>query len=959
MADAADGHKRLVLVSGEPGIGKTRLAAELARHAHTEGANILFGRCDEEALLSYQPFVEALRFYVAGADAAVLLEQLGRGGGEVARIVPELLDRIPDLGEPIRGQAEEERYRLFDGVTTLIEAASQEMPLVLVVDDIHWADRPTLLLLRHLVRSAEPCRLLLIGTYRETELDRTHPLMAVLADLQRETAYERLALRGLDEGETDALLQSLAPHAVTETSTALTRAVLQETEGNPFFLHQIVQHYKEAGVLCEAGDGTWVTTAVTAQELGISQATREVVGHRLLRLSAAANTILQRAAVLGQDFAVELLERIVPIEPEALSDALDEAVTAGLVEVASQEEGTYRFSHPLFRETLYSELNALRRTRAHRQIAEALEESGAAQRGERLAELAYHFAEATPGSQSTKVVEYARLAGEHAMGAAAHEQAAIHFERALEALGPSEERERCEVLVQLGEAQTSAGAAQDARAALDRAIGIARRLGLAHQFAHTVRAIMGPRFGCPYEGLASPELVELHHEALALIGPEPTVERFELLENLRELHRAAFQPELLHECAREALEVAATLGDELSPAGSLFLEASELSTANRFDEAARVFLQAVRAISDQEAPAFELHLRQQLVMSLLVVGDMAEHDRQLAVYQRRTAELRSPSEHAWAQLLMPATRAIDRGDFARAEKLIAEADARTEELRSAFLRVMVLAPRSQLDFVQGHWDSLGRSIEQFRAGGNNLPAMAWHDASGLRPEEARGEFRELAAKGFIVGNPYAAASQTAMAADTCAMLGEREYAVQLYEMLLPLGHLFHVTIFQVFGSNQRALGRLAALMERWEKAEEHFEEALAMEERIGHRPALVWTRADYAAMLLQRNRGDDRGRARELASLAHEEAERMGMAPLAERARPSLGREAFPDGLTEREVDVLRLIAEGLSNRQIAEELVLSVRTVERHSTTLYGKIGASGRAAATAYAIREGLTKP
>ena len=382
--DAADGQKRLVLISGDPGIGKTRLALGFAAEAHASGANVLFGRCDEEPLTPYQPFVEALRYYVAGTAVDSLRDQLGRGGADVARIVPELRELLPDLGESVRGEGEDERYWLFEAVVGLLETLSSDDPLVLVLDDIHWADKPTLLLLTHLIRHQTPCRLLVLGTYRGTELARTHPLGDVLAELQREEAHERLPLAGMDEPVIRALLESVAPSEDAAAVSALAVGLRDQTAGNPFFLHQMIDHYKETGVLRES-DGLWTADLQAAAGPGVPQGVREVVGRRLSRLSDSANAILPRAAILGQEFAVELLERIGGIDPEALSDALDEAVTAGLVEVASREQGTYRFSHPLFRETLYSELNALRRTRAHRQVAETLEELSATHPGERLA----------------------------------------------------------------------------------------------------------------------------------------------------------------------------------------------------------------------------------------------------------------------------------------------------------------------------------------------------------------------------------------------------------------------------------------------------------------------------------------------------------------------------------------------------------------------------------------------
>ena len=303
--ETVDGTRRVVLVSGEPGIGKTRLVTELVKTAHEQGALLLWGRCDEELDVPYQPFAEALRHYVHLVPADRLRGELGPLGGELTRIVPDLEHLVPGLAEPVRTEAETERHRLFEAVSDLLEAIGQTTPIVLVLDDVHWADKPSLLLLRHLLRRLTPMRLLVLATYRDTDLDRSHPLSEVLADLRREPGCERLDLQGLDAGEVTDFMEQAAGHGLEESGLALAEAVHRETQGNPFFVGEVLRHLAESGLIVQH-DGRWVSD-FTLDDVGIPEGIREVVGRRLSRLSDDANTALSVAAVIGPEFDADLV----------------------------------------------------------------------------------------------------------------------------------------------------------------------------------------------------------------------------------------------------------------------------------------------------------------------------------------------------------------------------------------------------------------------------------------------------------------------------------------------------------------------------------------------------------------------------------------------------------------------------------------------------------------------------
>ena len=305
--ETAEGARRAVLVSGEPGIGKTRLVTEAVRAAHDHGSIVLWGRCDEDLSVPYGPFAEALRHYVSVTPPDQLRAEVGALGGELVRIVPDITSRVPGLAEPMVADAETERFRLFDAVGDLLSEISAASPVVLVLDDLHWADKPSLVLLRHLLRSATPMRLLVVATYRDTDLDRSHPLADVLGDLRREPGVDRLDLHGLDEDEITGFMANVAGHELTEGGLDLAHAVYTETEGNPFFVGEVLRHLSESGAIVQDDDGRWTTSGPVA-DFGIPEGVREVVGRRLSRLSDAVNRALTVASVIGPTFDLATIE---------------------------------------------------------------------------------------------------------------------------------------------------------------------------------------------------------------------------------------------------------------------------------------------------------------------------------------------------------------------------------------------------------------------------------------------------------------------------------------------------------------------------------------------------------------------------------------------------------------------------------------------------------------------------
>ena len=473
---ARAGRRRLALVAGEPGIGKTRLMSELALLAQRDGT-VLYAGCQEEALVSYQPFVEALRHYARNAEVDWSRVALGAGAGELALMVPELAAALPSEAAAPAADPETRRYLLFEAVSTLLTAVSQGAPLLLVLDDLHWADRATLHLLRHTIRSSQEAPLLIVGAYRDAEIGPEHPLADLLADLRRDRLFERVSLDGLDEGGVSELIALHAGHAAP---AALVGTVHEHTEGNPFFVEEVMRHLIETGVLFERG-GRW-SSALTADEIGVPEGVREVLGGRLGRLSEGCRATLAAAAVLGREFRFETLRAMDVAEEEALIAALEEAVEAQLVVEVEGAGATHGFTHALVREALYGDLSGPRRQRVHARAAAALEETA----GEPpIAALALHYRLAGAAGDPEKAVSYSLRAGAEAGEISAWEEAAAHWEGALAVMAGvhGRERERAELDLVLGDLLGVAGDVGRQIACLEEALALFEGLGDAERTA--------------------------------------------------------------------------------------------------------------------------------------------------------------------------------------------------------------------------------------------------------------------------------------------------------------------------------------------------------------------------------------------------------------------------------------------------------------------------------------------
>jgi class 3 adenylate cyclase len=895
LSEAAAGDLRVALIAGEPGVGKTRLAAELAGRAHAEGALVVAGRCDEDMGVPYQPFVEALRHFTDHTPDGDLSDRLGCHRSELLRLVPELTERLPELPAPLRSDPDTERFRLFDAVADWLTVVSQDRPSLLVLDDLQWAAKPTLLLLRHVIRSSRRMRLLIIGTYRDTELGETHPLVELRADLRPQAGVERFTLSGLDRAGVAALMEQSAGHDLDEDDLALARAIWAETEGNPFFVREVLRHLADVGAV-ENREGRWATR-LPLNEIGIPEGVREVVGRRLSRLSKEANRALRIAAVVGPEFELPVIQVAGCLDEEELLSSLEEAIHARLVMEVPGLTSRHRFAHVLVRDTLYRELSSARRLSLHRQVAEAIETVHANRLDDLLPALAHHYSAAAGSGSSAKAMDYARRAGDQAMAQLAFETAAAQYEQALRCLDsatgtPADGDVRCAVLLRLGEAQVRCGDAR-ARATYLSAADLAR----AREDAESLtRAAFGIADIPEWTGRVNWTNVHLLEEVIDALGEQPTALRAVALGRLASmLYYAPSSFERREALSAEAVSIARRLGDPLALAACLHTRNSALWTAGGALQrlaAGREIALLAEAGGDLEL-ALSGHAWCQT--ALLELGDMAAFDTELDAYDK-IAECLGQARYRWYAHSRRAMRALLTGDLDTGERLAREAlalggECANPDAMDVFLSQMWVVCQERPNAEARELFAVQARLRQEQLGADNVVTLAYRAGIAALQEPSNQESRteiatclaSLTANGLQFLHALVIAG---VLAAPVARLGDRNGAMILYDLLLPLaGTNCQVTGSVVFlGAYDYHLGLLATALQRWEDAERHFGRAAAVHERLGARAYLARTWLEWARMLAARRRLEDGERIRELLLLTLARARELGLTNVERRA---------------------------------------------------------------------------
>ena len=896
------GGRRAALLGGEPGIGKTRLATALAEAAHADGAIVLAGRCDEDLGVPFQPFVEALQHYAAHAAAP----RLGRFGGELARLVPEISEMIPGLAPPLRSDPETERFRLFDAVAAWLADVSAEAPVLLVIDDLHWAAKPTFLLLRHVLRSPEPVRLLVVVTYRDSELGRGHPLTEFLADLRRLDGVERFPLTGLDRAGVSAFIEAAAGHRLSEADDGLPAAVWAETEGNPFFVAEVLRHLTETGGV-EQRDGRWVVTA-PVDALGIPEGVREVVGRRLTRLSQAANWALTIGAVAGLEFEPAVVRVAADLAEDDLIAALEEAVGARLLSEVRGAGPRYRFAHALVRATLYDGLSGPRRVAVHRRMAEAIEAVHRRALDDHLPALAHHCARAVvPGEDDSaaRAVDYAARAGERALAQLAHDEAVAYYRQALKLLddaggGGAEpgdgEGRRLELLIGLGEAQRRAGDPEH-RATLLDAADRARRRGDADALARAALANCRPGYVSAAASLDAERVATLEAALQAIddrAGPTATTDpatmavRARLLAGLGlqlvygDIHRrrrVAASDEAL--ALARALDDPATLAQVL--ASRFYAINAPATLQERLTETAELL--SLAETTDDPQARFVAHWQRARVT--LEAGDLTS--------------ARVHADAAWAvadQLGQPAFRCMAlwtrfgqvllAGRLDDAERLNRETLAVGTAGGQSDIGIFDATQRFMLRFEQGRLDGMEAEIIAIAERAVVIPGMwsfvALIHCEGGRQQQAREALSPIAARGYDLPEDAVGLGLRHLAAEVVHQLGDHAGAAALLDQLAPYPEVFSVIAGISVGCTAYFLGLLEATLGRIDVAVSHFSAAASRYENVGAPAHLGRTQVAWARALLARRAPGDAGQAQALLTAAVTAARELGFVSVERRA---------------------------------------------------------------------------
>ena len=886
ISDITEGGVGLVLVSGEPGIGKTRLSAEASRAAHGAGKIVLYGRCDEELGIPYQPFVEALRHYIEAAPQDLLDRFAARYGGDLARLIPGLAERAAWLSTPATSDPEAECYLLFEAVLRLLEVASAEAPLVLVLDDLHRADRNTLLLIRHAVESTARLRLLMIASYRHSDIQPGHALPEFVAALSGDPATDRLRLGGLDDAELGCLVAELAGPGLDDRGESLVRWLRRETDGNPFFTDAMLRHLVDSGAIARE-DGGW-TLRTEIEDLKPPESVIEVIQHRVDRLGDHVQRTLSSAAVIGREFDLGLLAATLGEPEEAVLTALEQAAAAALIVEVPGRPGRFTFVHALVGHGVYEGLGVTRRARLHRTVAEQIEARCGPDPGDRLPELATHWLAAHVPAEADRTIEFARRAGDHALEHLAPDEAVRWFEQALALASEAgiDERRRVDLLIRLGVAERQAGDFRF-RSTLLEAAGLAERLG--DRDALVRAALANNRGDRAVSGRVDRDRLRVLDRALSAAGAGDSSARAKLLGTLGLEWNFGGGWEQQLAFSDDALATARRLADPATLAAVLALRHETIrlphTLGERLENTAE-HLQIAESLGDPTQIGFAALWRTRASWE---AGDLAEVDRCMAV----VTELAGVHPYLrWSAATHLSYRHLLAGRIDEAERATMEAFRLGETIGQLDAGAFLAGQLMMVRWDQGRLGELGPMLEGVVRDFPGLPAfrgalaLAYCEAG--RPDQGRELLEREAASGFAAFryDPLWLCALLLLG-EVCHQLGDGPRAGALYERLAPWRDQLGFSGVSLFGSVSHYLGQLAITAGRLDAAEGDLAEAAATHERLGAPVLLARTRLATARLLVERAHSGDLDRASALTEEALAVGARLGAGGLIARASRS------------------------------------------------------------------------
>ena len=887
LSRALKGSGGLLLIGGEPGIGKTRLAEETASEATGRGLAVLSGHSYEMAGASpYVPFVEIVEAALAGADSpdAFRDQVLGDAAPEVARLVPRLRRLFPDLPPPLDLPPEQERRYLFTCLGDVFGRLAAARPTLVVLDDLQWADEPTLLFLEHLAPQLPGLALLVVGTYRDVEVGR--PLALTFEDLHRRRLAERLELGGMTEAETGEVVRALAGQ---EPPAPLVEGLHAETEGNPFFLEEVFRHLAEEGRLFDA-DGRFRSDTDLAA-LDVPEGVRLVIGRRLERLSADAQRLLAAAAVAGRVFSFRLLQALADLGPDGVLDVVDEAERAMLVRERRGEE-EFLFAHELIRQTLVASLSSPRRRRAHLRAAQAMIEVWAERLGEQAAQIAHHLVEAGEEADPGQVLTYSLLAGQRALDTSAYEEALAHLERAAELEAVAAPRQRAELFFALGSANRRLGHWEAAVAAWQRSMEEYEALGDHEAVGRTCLEV---GFNLAWANRIT-ESVATYQRGLAALAEKVSADRARLLARLSVPLSYGGDPVAGDAMLAEALQLTDELGDEALRGFVLGEKSCALQASMRLVDLAAAGVEGaeiMRASGDLWGTATALGF---VEMSLVHCGRFADAitvGDELLPLAERIGNYPALFVHGRARGILEFAR---HGDLDALDEFCRWDVDFSQRTIVAFIG-HAYSWLGLAAFLRGDWEAAGGWFERGAAQPPPvLPGFCWGSwfrylAAAGRRDEALAFFEEKQPLLPVPGRPNTWTAWTLLTAFTEGLyiLGERERPAAWYPLLVEASGT-GVVLTSYFEGRllERVAGMAAAAGQDWEVAERHFQLALHQADELPHQLERLETRHFYAEMLAERDGPGDLDRARTLLEEAVDGFTRLRMPRHAEMTRASL-----------------------------------------------------------------------
>jgi class 3 adenylate cyclase len=830
---ARDGARQVVTLSGEPGIGKSRLAGYSAHRAHAQGAAVCWGTCSEDLAVPYEPWIKVCSQLVEHAPAELLERHAERHGGELRRLASDLARRLEDPPAPQSSDPETERYLLFSAVAGLLGEVAETVPMCLVLDDFHWADSQSVALLKHVARTIEQGALEVIVTYRDSDLGKDHPLSAVLADLRRIEGVQRIALHGLGAEEVAQIMTAVAGHELDQDGIELAEQIAEETDGNPFFVAEVLRGLLESGaVVLDETTARWSVDRSSA--IALPESVREVIERRVERLGDQTREVLTLAAVIGRAFDLQLLGALLDIEESALLDHLEAAVAASLLAESDERLGQFRFAHALVNQTLYEGLGATRRARIHHRVAEALEELTGEDPGDRLSQLALHWRLAAVSVDKAKAADYAVRAGQRALQSLAPTEALTLFGDAVELMGEGGSAERCRALIGLGESQLQTGDAAY-RETLLEAARIASALQDAELAAQA--ALANSRGDASVHGAVDDERVAAIERAIELDDPPNPGRRARLL--ALQAMELEWDPDFERRwaLAEEAISLARGAGDPRTLAEVL----RAALFACRSPETLELRIGLSRELSDCAAAvqdrAFQFLAYNNEFHVHVELGELARAKAALEQLELIADELGQPTMK-WFTTWHAAAWELMHGDIATGERLSERAFEVGQEAGEADAVMIYGAQLAFTRVYEGRGEEIIAMLEQsvaawprigaFRAGAASV--LCWLD----RRVEAAEILEQARADRFEdVLHGSTTLATLALYADAAALTEDAGAASILYELMEPWSGQVAWSYTQGYGHARMWLGLLAAVLRQHEQADEHLAFACEFQETNG------------------------------------------------------------------------------------------------------------------------------